>query len=68
MFAADVSCMNYSIPREQRANCSKVWHHNWVHDCREKGLRGDDLNVNLTIHHTVAFNLGKGNGTGSNKR
>ena len=22
-----VSCMNYSIPRDQRANCTKVWHH-----------------------------------------
>jgi hypothetical protein len=31
-----------------------------VHDCREKGVRGDDCNLNLTVHHVVAWNLGEG--------
>ena len=26
-------------------NCTKEWHHNWVHDQREKGIRGDDGTV-----------------------
>ena len=55
-----VSCMNYSLPAEQRANCVKIWHHSWVHDCREKGVRGDDYNLNLTMHHLVVWNLGVG--------
>ena len=55
-----VSCMNYSLPAAQRTNCSKTWHHSWVHDCREKGVRGDDFNLNLTMHHLVVWNLGVG--------
>eukprot|EP01050_Picozoa_sp_SAG11_P008980 SAG11_NODE_819_length_7017_cov_3.801821_1_plen_396_part_00 len=55
-----VSCMNYSLPFEARANCTKVWHHMWVHDCREKGVRGDDRTLNLTMHHMVVYNLGEG--------
>ena len=43
-----VDCMNYTLPPAQRTNCTKVWHHSWVHDCREKGVRGDDFNLNLT--------------------
>ena len=54
----EVSCMNYSIPAAERANCTKEWHHNWVHDCREKCVRGDDYNLNLTVHHSVIFNCG----------
>lgn len=53
-----VSCMNWSLPLSARANCTKVWHHNWVHDCMEKCVRGDDRNLNLTIHHNVIFNCG----------
>ena len=55
-----VDCMNYSIPLAQRSNCSKTWHHSWVHDCREKGVRGDDYNLNMTMHHLVVYNLGEG--------
>ena len=55
-----VSCMNASLPPQQRANCTKEWHHSWVHDCREKGVRGDDRNLNLTVHHMVVWNLGEG--------
>ena len=29
-----VSCMNHSLPADERANCTKDWHHSWVHDCR----------------------------------
>lgn len=54
----EVSCMNYSVPAPDRTDCTKVWHHNWVHDCREKCVRGDDYNLNLTIHHSVIFNCG----------
>lgn len=53
-----VSCMNWTLPPDRRANCTKVWHHNWVHDCREKCMRGDDGNLNLTTHHNVLFNCG----------
>eukprot|EP01052_Picozoa_sp_SAG31_P009855 SAG31_NODE_527_length_14452_cov_4.274925_9_plen_226_part_00 len=28
--------------------------------CREKGVRGDDFNLNLTLHHLVVYNLGEG--------
>jgi hypothetical protein len=55
-----VDCMNYSLPVHERTNCSKTWHHSWVHDCREKGVRGDDYNLNLTMHHLVVYNLGDG--------
>ena len=41
------------------ANCSKHWHHNWVHSCREKCVRGDDGSVNLTVHSNVVFNCGQ---------
>ena len=55
-----VSCMDTRLPIAERANCTKVWHHSWVHDCREKGVRGDDQNVNLSIHHLVVYNNGEG--------
>ena len=55
-----VDCMNYSLPVHARTNCTKIWHHSWVHDCREKGVRGDDYNLNLTMHHLVVYNLGVG--------
>ena len=53
-----VSCMNFSMPAAQRANCTKVWSFNWVHDCTEKCMRGDDFNLNLTAHHNVLWNCG----------
>jgi hypothetical protein len=34
-------------------NCTKTWHHSWVHDCREKCVRGDDNTYNLSAHHLV---------------
>eukprot|EP01064_Diplonema_japonicum_P016171 TRINITY_DN24178_c0_g1_i1.p1 TRINITY_DN24178_c0_g1~~TRINITY_DN24178_c0_g1_i1.p1 ORF type:complete len:647 (+),score=176.44 TRINITY_DN24178_c0_g1_i1:30-1943(+) len=40
------------------SNCTKEFHHNWVHDCREKCIRGDDATVNMTMHHNVAWNCG----------
>lgn len=59
-----VSCMDLSLPTTERANCTKVWHHSWIHDCREKGVRGDDHNVNLTMHHLVVYNNGQGRNGG----
>ena len=41
-------------------NCTKMWHHNWVHDCREKCMRGDDYTWQLHGHHNVIFNCGLG--------
>lgn len=41
-------------------NCTKNWHHNWVHDCREKCMRGDDFTFQLEAHHNVIFNCGMG--------
>ena len=40
------------------SNCTKSFHHNFVHDCREKCVRGDDATVNLTVHHNVIWNCG----------
>eukprot|EP00755_Sulcionema_specki_P007295 Sspe_Gene.37859::Locus_18261_Transcript_1_3_Confidence_0.400_Length_2705::g.37859::m.37859 len=42
-----------------KSNCTKFWHHNWVHNCREKCVRGDDATVNLTTGHNVIFNCGE---------
>ena len=52
------TCMDWTLPQAQRANCVKIWHHNWVHDAREKCMRGDDFNLNLTAHHNVLWNCG----------
>ena len=41
-------------------NCTKYWHHNWVHDCREKCMRGDDFTWQLHGHHLVIYNCGMG--------
>ena len=38
--------------------CVKTWHHNWVHDCKAKCVRGDDFTTNLSMHHNVIFNCG----------
>ena len=53
-----VSCMNFSAPPSDRANCSKIWHHNWVHHASEKCVRNDDYGLNLSVHHTVIFSCG----------
>lgn len=39
--------------------CIKVWHHNWVHDCKAKCVRGDDFTKNLTLHHNMVWNCGE---------
>ena len=39
-------------------NCTKEWHHMWVHDCREKCMRGDDYTWSLHGHHLVVWNCG----------
>jgi hypothetical protein len=41
-----------------RHNCSKNWHHNWIHDCREKCARCDDGSQSCAVHHNVIFNCG----------
>ena len=41
-------------------DCTKTWHHNWVHDCREKCMRGDDYTWQLHGHHLVIYNCGMG--------
>ena len=35
--------------------CVKEWHHNWVHDCLAKCVRGDDFTKNLSMHHNVIW-------------
>ena len=30
----------------------------WIHDASEKCVRGDDYNLNLTVHHNVIWNCG----------
>jgi hypothetical protein len=39
-------------------NCSKAWHHNWVHDCREKCVRCDDGSESCLVDHNVIWNCG----------
>eukprot|EP01062_Namystynia_karyoxenos_P043886 TRINITY_DN3214_c0_g1_i2.p1 TRINITY_DN3214_c0_g1~~TRINITY_DN3214_c0_g1_i2.p1 ORF type:complete len:713 (+),score=141.68 TRINITY_DN3214_c0_g1_i2:93-2141(+) len=36
-------------------NCSKHWHHNWVHDIKCKCVRGDDGSLNITVDHNVIW-------------
>ena len=36
------------------------WHHNWVHEHREKCVRCDDQSANASVHHNVVFNCGQG--------
>ena len=36
------------------------WDHNWVHDVSEKCVRADDQSRNLSVHHNVVFNCGRG--------
>ena len=36
------------------------WHHNWIHEHREKCVRCDDQSANATVHHNVVFNCGQG--------
>ena len=40
-------------------HCVKEWHHNWVHDCYAKCMRGDDFTKNLSMHHNVVFDCGE---------
>eukprot|EP00040_Diaphanoeca_grandis_P043503 m.268260 g.268260 ORF g.268260 m.268260 type:complete len:753 (-) comp77793_c0_seq1:190-2448(-) len=40
-------------------NCSKTWHHLWVHNCREKCVRCDDGSESCEVHHAVIFNCGE---------
>jgi hypothetical protein len=40
------------------SRCRKIWHHNWVHDCAAKCMRGDDFTTGLAMHHNVIFNCG----------
>lgn len=53
-------CEDYNtVPFAARKDaCVKVWHHNWVHDCEAKCMRGDDYTLNLTMHHNMIFNCG----------
>ena len=68
LIGKDTSCVHADNSRckcmnaVDKADCGKYWHHNWVHDCRGKCVRGDDNTVNLTIHHNVVFNCGVGPG------
>ena len=36
------------------------WHHNWIHEHREKCLRCDDQSANASVHHNVVWNCGQG--------
>jgi hypothetical protein len=71
MMAKDSACVHAdnsrTVCRNQYNNsykCAKEWHHNWVHDCFGKCVRGDDNTVNLNLHHNVIFNCGMPNDDG----
>ena len=55
---ADNSPVPCSLAPGSGANCSKNWHHNWVHNCREKCVRCDDGSMGCNVHHNVVFNCG----------
>lgn len=38
-----------------RNNCTKHWHHNWIHSHQEKGMRGDDASFNMTVNNNVIY-------------
>ena len=40
------------------SNCTKSFHHNIVHDCREKCMRGDDASLNITMNNNIMYNCG----------
>ena len=40
------------------SNCTKSFHHNVIHDCREKCFRGDDASLNMTVNNNIIFNCG----------
>jgi len=37
-----------------------IAHHNWIHDSKGKGIRGDDQTRGLTFHHNVIWNCDEG--------
>ena len=47
------------------SRCLKHWHHNWVHDCLAKCMRGDDNTQNLTMSNNVIYNCGMPDSDGS---
>jgi len=49
------------------ATAGTHWHHNWVHDHREKCVRLDDQSRNATLHHLVAWNCGMGTQGGTQR-
>jgi hypothetical protein len=51
---ADNSMTSCGYPNSTDS-CTKTWHHNWVHDCREKCMRGDDYTWQLHGHHLVIW-------------
>ena len=50
-------CSDERVPLAER-HCRKDHHHNWIHDVSELGIRGDDDNIGLDIHHNVIWNCG----------
>eukprot|EP01065_Artemidia_motanka_P019574 TRINITY_DN232_c0_g4_i1.p2 TRINITY_DN232_c0_g4~~TRINITY_DN232_c0_g4_i1.p2 ORF type:complete len:743 (+),score=163.18 TRINITY_DN232_c0_g4_i1:75-2303(+) len=61
LLGGDDACIHAANPPTDctNNNCSKHWHHNWVHNCREKCVRCDDNSRNCTLHHMVVFNCGE---------
>lgn len=60
---SDTQCIPWpaKYPNSTVANhCHKQWHHSWIHDCREKCVRGDDYTWQLEGHHLVIWNCGLG--------
>ena len=54
---AQEMCSDERVPLAER-HCHKEHHHNWIHDCSELGIRGDDDNIGLSVHHNVIWDVG----------
>ena len=62
LIGGDDACIhadNAPVKCDAGANCTKTWHHNYVHDCREKCVRCDDNSRDCDINHCVVFNCGQ---------
>ena len=62
---ADNSASRCGRGNTSTVRCGKHWHHNWVHNCLAKCMRGDDNTQNLTMSNNVIFNCGLPNSDGS---
>ncbi|WP_168433136.1 right-handed parallel beta-helix repeat-containing protein [Pontiella sulfatireligans] len=61
VYNTGLACKDIAAIQTGSPNTSgSVVHHNWAHDSRGKGIRGDDQTRGLTFHHNVIWNCDEG--------